>query len=226
MLSGVVARPWPRASRWRCSAATAPARRRCSTRIIGVTRRFGGTIALGRRATSPGCAPEHRALAGIGWVPQERNIFRSLTVEENLTAVARPGPWTPARVYALFPRLKERRAQPRQPAFGRRAADAGDRPRAGAQPEAAAARRADRGPGADHRRGTAGGARSASCARRACRRSWSSRRPGRSWPSPTEAMILERGAHRPCRAPAPPCWPTSAALDTPSRRRRRSGPHA
>ncbi|MGZ5236940.1 MAG: ATP-binding cassette domain-containing protein, partial [Caldimonas sp.] len=48
--------------------------------------------------------------AGIGWVPQERNIFRSLTVEENLTAVARPGPWTLARVYEMFPRLEERKA--------------------------------------------------------------------------------------------------------------------
>ena len=44
-------------------------------------------------------------------MPQERNIFRSLTVEENLTAVARPGPWTLERVYELFPRLKERRNQ-------------------------------------------------------------------------------------------------------------------
>ncbi|MFZ4533565.1 MAG: ATP-binding cassette domain-containing protein, partial [Alsobacter sp.] len=39
----------------------------------------------------------------------ERNIFRSLTVEENMTAVARPGPWTVARLYAMFPRLEERR---------------------------------------------------------------------------------------------------------------------
>ena len=54
-------------------------------------------------------APERRAWAGLGWVPQERNIFRSLTVEENLTAVARPGPWSPERVWAHFPRLKERR---------------------------------------------------------------------------------------------------------------------
>jgi branched-chain amino acid transport system ATP-binding protein len=49
-------------------------------------------------------------MAGIGWVPQERNIFKSLTVEENLTAVARPGSWTVARAYEMFPRLKERRA--------------------------------------------------------------------------------------------------------------------
>jgi branched-chain amino acid transport system ATP-binding protein len=54
--------------------------------------------------------PDQRARAGIGWVPQERNIFRSLTVEENMTAVAQPGPWTVARVYEMFPRLKERRS--------------------------------------------------------------------------------------------------------------------
>ncbi|MCB4823847.1 ABC transporter ATP-binding protein [Roseicella aerolata] len=52
---------------------------------------------------------ERRAALGLGWVPQERNIFRSLTVEENLTAVARPGPWTLKRVMGLFPRLEERR---------------------------------------------------------------------------------------------------------------------
>jgi branched-chain amino acid transport system ATP-binding protein len=47
--------------------------------------------------------------AGLGWVPQERNIFKSLTVAENLSAVARPGAWTPARVFELFPRLAERK---------------------------------------------------------------------------------------------------------------------
>jgi branched-chain amino acid transport system ATP-binding protein len=75
--------------------------------IIGVTRYLGGTIRLdGRDVTR--LRPDQRAIAGIGWVPQERNIFRSLTVEENLTAVARPGPWTRARIYQLFPRLGER----------------------------------------------------------------------------------------------------------------------
>jgi len=76
--------------------------------IVGVTRRHGGRIALDRHDVT-GLPPHRRAAAGIGWVPQERNIFRSLTVDENLTAVARPGPWTPRRVYELFPRLAERR---------------------------------------------------------------------------------------------------------------------
>jgi len=76
--------------------------------IVGVTRRFSGSVALsGRDITT--MRPDQRARAGIGWVPQERNIFRSLTVEENMTAVAQPGPWTVDKIYAMFPRLKERR---------------------------------------------------------------------------------------------------------------------
>src|SRR6202162_1306051 len=63
--------------------------------IVGVTRYRGGTIALGGRDISR-LRPDQRAHAGVGWVPQERNIFKSLTVEENLTAVARPGPWNVA----------------------------------------------------------------------------------------------------------------------------------
>jgi len=50
-----------------------------------------------------------RARLGVGWVPQERDIFPSLTVEENLTVAARPGRWDLNAVYGLFPRLKERR---------------------------------------------------------------------------------------------------------------------
>ena len=126
--------------------------------IVGVTRRFGGSLALaGRDITA--LRPDQRARAGIGWVPQERNIFRSLTVEENMTAVAQPGPWTVDKVYAMFPRLAERQSKFRQSTVRRRAADAGDRPRADAQSEIAAARRTDRGVGADRRRGTVGGAR-------------------------------------------------------------------
>jgi branched-chain amino acid transport system ATP-binding protein len=75
--------------------------------IIGVTRYRGGTIKLAGRDITR-LRPDQRAHAGVGWVPQERNIFKSLTVEENLTAVQRPGSWTPAKVYELFPRLAER----------------------------------------------------------------------------------------------------------------------
>jgi len=77
--------------------------------IIGVTRHRGGSIMLnGQNLTT--ARSDKRALAGIGWVPQERNIFKSLTVEENLTAVSRPGSWDVNRVYEMFPRLKERRS--------------------------------------------------------------------------------------------------------------------
>jgi branched-chain amino acid transport system ATP-binding protein len=76
--------------------------------LIGATTRFGGRIALAGEDIAP-LPPHLRARRGVGWTPQERNIFRSLTVEENLTAVALPGRWTVERVYGLFPRLKERR---------------------------------------------------------------------------------------------------------------------
>ncbi len=76
--------------------------------IVGVTRYRGGTITLAGRDITR-LPPEQRAMLGVGWVPQERNIFKSLTVEENLTAIARPGPWTPTKVFELFPRLGERR---------------------------------------------------------------------------------------------------------------------
>ena len=76
--------------------------------LAGATRQHGGRITLGGVALHT--MPSHaRAGAGIGWVPQERNIFKSLTVHENLTAVARPGAWTPQRAYELFPRLAERK---------------------------------------------------------------------------------------------------------------------
>ena len=81
--------------------------------LIGVTTQHGGSIHLGDKVIHK-MAPHERAAAGIGWVPQERNIFKSLTVHENLTAVAREAgntkhrAWTPERVYELFPRLAER----------------------------------------------------------------------------------------------------------------------
>jgi branched-chain amino acid transport system ATP-binding protein len=80
--------------------------------LVGATRRHAGRIVLAGREIH--ALPMHQRAggagwAGLGWVPQERNIFKSLTVDENLTAVARPGAWTPARVYELFPRLAERK---------------------------------------------------------------------------------------------------------------------
>ena len=76
--------------------------------LAGATRQHGGSIRLGGLALHK--LPSHeRAGAGIGWVPQERNIFKSLTVHENLTAVARPGKWNPDGVYKMFPRLAERK---------------------------------------------------------------------------------------------------------------------
>jgi branched-chain amino acid transport system ATP-binding protein len=53
--------------------------------------------------------PHRRAQAGIGWVAQEREIFSTLTVEENLTVAARDGRWDLPAVYDLFPRIAERR---------------------------------------------------------------------------------------------------------------------
>ena len=76
--------------------------------LVGATRQHAGSIMLGGVALHT--LPSYkRTGAGVGWVPQERNIFKSLTVHENLTAVARPGPWTPARVYEMFPRLAQRK---------------------------------------------------------------------------------------------------------------------
>ena len=76
--------------------------------IMGHTRLRGGGIrfADGEIATLP---PYRRARLGIGFVPQEREIFPSLTVAENLTVAERPGQWTLARVYEFFPSLAERR---------------------------------------------------------------------------------------------------------------------
>ena len=79
------------------------------TSLVGVTRYRSGSITMAGRELAR-LRPDQRAAAGIGWVPQERNIFKSLTVEENLTAVARPGAWNVERIYAMFPRLRERRA--------------------------------------------------------------------------------------------------------------------
>src|SRR5258706_6092485 len=77
--------------------------------IMGFTRVSRGRIAWhGRDITA--IAPHQRARAGLGWVAQEREIFPSLSVEENLTVASRPGRWDLKAIYQLFPRLNERRA--------------------------------------------------------------------------------------------------------------------
>ena len=76
--------------------------------VMGYTRLHAGSILFNGTDIS-GIAPHRRAQLGIGWVAQEREIFPSLTLEENLTVAARPGRWDLGAVYELFPRLKERK---------------------------------------------------------------------------------------------------------------------
>ena len=76
--------------------------------LLGLTRVHRGALRWrGRDLTT--LTTYQRAQAGIGWVPQERYMWPSLTIDEHLTAVARPGRWTLRRIYDLFPRLEERR---------------------------------------------------------------------------------------------------------------------
>jgi len=76
--------------------------------IMGHTTFHSGEIFLGKRPIQSLPVYE-RARLGIGYVPQERLIFPSLSVHENLAVAARPGRWSLERVYGLFPRLKQRR---------------------------------------------------------------------------------------------------------------------
>jgi branched-chain amino acid transport system ATP-binding protein len=76
--------------------------------ILGFTRVASGSMRWRGRDIGR-IAPHRRARLGIGWVAQEREIFPSLTVEENLTVAARGGRWDVSGVYRLFPRLAERR---------------------------------------------------------------------------------------------------------------------
>jgi branched-chain amino acid transport system ATP-binding protein len=75
--------------------------------IMGLTQFHGGAIRWCGEDISR-LEAHKRAMAGLGWVPQERRMWKSLTVTEHLTCVARPGPWTVKRVQELFPRLAER----------------------------------------------------------------------------------------------------------------------
>jgi branched-chain amino acid transport system ATP-binding protein len=75
--------------------------------IMGHTRLHKGEVLLDGRSLNR--MPIHaRALAGLGFVPQEREIFPSLSVRENLEIAARPGHWTQGRVFEMFPNLRER----------------------------------------------------------------------------------------------------------------------
>jgi branched-chain amino acid transport system ATP-binding protein len=77
--------------------------------IMGHTTLHGGSLRLGGRDIG-GLAPYRRAVAGLGYVPQEREIFPSLTLRENLEVAIRPGRWTIAEVFKLFPRLAARQS--------------------------------------------------------------------------------------------------------------------
>jgi branched-chain amino acid transport system ATP-binding protein len=77
--------------------------------LMGLTRLHKGTVRWAGKDIAK-VSTHRRSRAGLGWVPQERHMFPSLTVEEHLTVVARPGPWNLAKIYELFPRLQERRA--------------------------------------------------------------------------------------------------------------------
>jgi branched-chain amino acid transport system ATP-binding protein len=77
--------------------------------VMGHTTLHGGRLRLRGRDIST-LASHRRALAGLGYVPQEREIFPSLSLRENLEVAARPGSWTLDKVYELFPRLAERQS--------------------------------------------------------------------------------------------------------------------
>jgi len=77
------------------------------TTVMGLTRFHRGAIRW-RGKDIARSAAHVRARLGVGWVPQERRMWPSLTVLEHLTSVARPGEWTVERVHQLFPRLAER----------------------------------------------------------------------------------------------------------------------
>src|SRR3989454_8836195 len=77
--------------------------------LMGYTRLMRGAV-LWRGRDMSSAPPHARARRGLGWVAQEREIFPSLTLEENLTVASRPGRWDLKAVYELFPRLAERKA--------------------------------------------------------------------------------------------------------------------
>ena len=76
--------------------------------ILGLTLVSGGRVSVAGKDVT-GWSSHRIARTGVGWVPEGRQVFASLTIEENLLVSARKGPWSLSRVYELFPRLGERR---------------------------------------------------------------------------------------------------------------------
>ena len=95
-------------SRW--SAATAWARPRCARPSWAWCRASGGSVRI-RGEEVTGLSPARIARLGVGYVPQGRRLWRSLSVNEHLELAAgmRRGPWTIERIYETFPRLGERK---------------------------------------------------------------------------------------------------------------------
>ena len=102
--------------------------------LMGFTRLRARHACAGAARDLAALPTHRRSRSGIGWVPQERFMFPSLTVEEHLTAVARPGPVERGARLRDLPAARGAAREFRQPALRRRAADAGDRPRADGQP--------------------------------------------------------------------------------------------
>ena len=129
----------------------------CMNVTVGLLPPRTGTVEVFGAAVTK-LPPEQIAARGVALVPQGRRIFKSLSVRENLVVAARKpdagsrhAPWTIDTVFGMFPRLSEREEPDRRASVGRRAADAGDRPRADAEPARAVDGRAIGRPGAADR---------------------------------------------------------------------------
>ena len=164
---------------------------------------------LSAARTSSAPAPHQRAQLGLGWVPQERDIFPSLHRRGEPDGRGAAGPLGPRRGLRAVSAVAGAARQHGQPAFGRRAADADDRPHADDQPGRAAARRAARGPGADHRRGTHRRDPQDGGARTAWRSCWSSSMPRWRLQLTEEAVDHRTRRHRASRQGRGTCLPTA-----------------